>query len=61
MKGIFSVKITDEGEYWYKEIRIFGVLVYSRHDFTHENKRRQIGFNSLPYSPIEIDDDYYEE
>ncbi len=48
--------------HWHKEIRVFGVPVYHRHDYTDEEKKRAIGFNSMPYAPVDVDEDnYYEE
>ncbi len=61
MKSILSVKITDKGRHWHKEIRVFGVLVYHRHDYIEENQRRAVGFNTMPYAPIDIDEDWEEE
>ncbi len=58
MKSILSVKITDKGRHWQKEVRVFGVLVYHRHDYTEEDKRRTIGFNSMPYAPVDVDEDW---
>ncbi len=61
MKSILSVNITDKGKHWCKEIRIFGMLVYSRHDYSEGDKHRTIGFNSVSYAPIEVDEDWEEE
>lgn len=57
MKGIFSVEITDKGEHWHKEIRIFGVLVYHRHDYTKGGRQRTCGFNTMPYAPVDVSED----
>lgn len=57
MKSILSIKITDTGKHWRKEIRLFGITVYSRHDFTEESEKRQIGFNTYPIAPIDIEDE----
>lgn len=54
--GFLSIEITDEGKHWRKEIRLFGLLIYSRHDYAEEIVKRPIGFTSYPYSPIEIED-----
>lgn len=54
--------VTDKGQHWHKEIRVFGVLVYHRHDYTEENKKRTVGFNSMPYAHTDVDeDDRWEE
>ncbi len=60
MKSILSVKITDNGRHWHKEIRVFGVPVYHRHDYTEEDKKRTIGFSSMPYVPVDVDEDWEE-
>ncbi len=59
---LITITIKDDGENWRKEIRFFGLLIYSRHDFTKDIEKRQIGFTAYPYCTMEIDDgDYYPE
>lgn len=61
--SLITITIRDDGENWHKGIRIFGLLIYSRHDFTKDIEKRQIGFTAYPDCPMEIDDgdDYPEE
>lgn len=32
--SLISIRINDDGKHWNEEIRIFGILVYRRHDYT---------------------------
>ena len=62
MKPILSIKIHEEGEEWTKEIRLFGLLIYRRHDFTKDIERRKIGFRFYNCIESEIkDEEYYDE
>lgn len=59
---LLEITIRDEGEHWYKEIRLFGLLIYSHHDYTREPKKRQVGFQVYPDSIVEVvEEDYYPE
>jgi len=31
---IIEVSIHDEGDHWHKTVKLFGLTVYHRHDFT---------------------------
>lgn len=42
---IIEVSIHDEGEHWRKTVKLFGLTVYHRHDFTKDadkNKNRRL-------------------
>lgn len=61
---LLKITINDDGEHWDKEISVFGIVVYHRHDFTKEPEKRSrtVGFNVMPSDPVEIEDeDYYPE
>ncbi len=60
MRSIVSIKITDKGKHWHKEVRIFGVLVYSRHDYTECERQAPIGFTVFPSTLVNVEEDYYE-
>lgn len=56
--SLLEIRIKDDGSHWYKEIRLFGLLVYHRHDYTtNKTSNSQIGFNSGQYCPGEIEGD----
>lgn len=61
MKAIFQIDIKEEGEHWWREIRLFGLLIYSRHDFIKNQERRSAGFSTLPSDYIDIEEEYYED
>lgn len=55
--SIIEINIKDDGENWHKEIRLFGMTVYHRHDYSEtNNNRRMIGFNCGQYCPGEVND-----
>lgn len=60
---IIEVSIHDEGEHWHKAVKLFGLTVYHRHDFTkNADKKKTVGFNVMPSNPVYVDDeDYYPE
>ena len=58
---MIKIYIHDDGEHWDKTVRIFGITVYHRHDYTKNNKPRPIGFISMAHIPGEIDDNEYWE
>lgn len=56
------IEIKDFGEHWHRRVWVLGMLVYHRHDYTKGKRERTAGFNTMPFSPVEIEDeDYYEE
>lgn len=61
--AIISIYIHDEGDHWYKTVKLFGITVYHRHYFTKgADKKKTIGFNVIPSDPVDVDDeDYYPE
>lgn len=60
--ALLHIKITDNGKHWEKEVRILGIKVYHRHDYTSQPAVRKIGFTSYQDVPVEIEDeDYYED
>lgn len=59
---IIEVSIHDEGEHWHKRVKLFGLTLYHRHDFTKGAEKRTVGFNVMPSDPVDVDDeDYYPE
>lgn len=57
---ILEINIKDEGEHWYKEIRLFGLLMYARHDYTKYQEKRPIGFQVFPDSIVEVvEEEFY--
>lgn len=59
---LIDIYIHDEGEHWHKTVKLFGLTVYHRHDYTKCKKERTIGFNTMAPVSGEIDDeDYWEE
>lgn len=53
--SLVSIRINDDGSNWEKQIRICGILVYHRHDYTkHNNVSRPIGFTSGQYCSGEV-------
>lgn len=63
MMKLLEITIKDEGEHWSKEIRLFGLLIYSRHDYAKETRRPNIGFTVYPSESvfIEQDEEFYPE
>ena len=57
---IIRIKIEDSGAHWHKRIWLFGIPVYHRHDYTKGEANRTVGFNAMPYNPIDVDDEYEE-
>lgn len=59
---IIEVSICDEGQHWHKTVKLFGLTVYHRHDFTKNADKKTVGFNVMPSNPVDVDDeDYYPE
>lgn len=58
---MIKIDIHYDGEHWHKTVKIFGITVYYRHDYTKNNNLRPIGFNSMAQIPCDIEDDDYEE
>lgn len=58
---LISIEIKDDGGHWFKTIKIFGLTVYHRHDYTKEYKQRPIGFNAFASVDGEIDEDDWED
>lgn len=55
---LIDIDINDNGEHWHKRVKVFGLTVYHRHDFTKDKKERTVGFNTMALVSGEIDDDY---
>ena len=57
--SLIKVSIRDEGEHWHKTVKLFGLTVYHRHDFTKESEKRSrtVGFNVTPSNLVEIEDE----
>ena len=58
--AIVRITINDNGEHWHKRIWLFGIPLYHRHDYTKGESNRTIGFNTMSYNPIDVDDEYEE-
>ena len=59
---IIKVSIHDEGEHWHKTIKLFGLTLYHRHDYTKDAQKRTVGFNTMaPVSGEVEDEEYWEE
>lgn len=56
---MIKIDIRDDGEHWHKTVRIFGITVYHRHDYTKNNESRPIGFNSMAPISGEIENEEY--
>lgn len=56
---MIRIDIHDDGEHWCKTVKIFGITVYHRHDYTKDNEPRPIGFNSMAQISGEIEDEDY--
>lgn len=56
---LLKITINDDGEHWHKTVKLFGLTVYHRHDFTKEPEKRSrtVGFNVMPSDPVEIEDE----
>lgn len=56
---MITIDIPDDGEHWHKTVKIFGITVYRRHDYTKNNQPKPIGFNAMAQIPGEIEDEEY--
>lgn len=55
---IIEVPIHDEGEHWHKTVKLFGLTVYHRHDYTKNvEKKKAVGFNVYPTNLVEVEDE----
>lgn len=59
--SIIEISIRDEGEDWRKTIKLFGITVYRRHDFSKDNKPRPVGFATFPDAIVEVEDEFCDE
>lgn len=56
--SLIQISINNTGEHWDKQIRLFGILIYHRQEFTaNGSENRQIGFTAAQYCPGEIYDE----
>lgn len=55
--SLIKVSIRDEGEHWDKTVKLFGLTVYHRHDFTKDAEKKCVGFNVYPTNLVEIEDE----
>lgn len=55
--SIIEVSIHDEGEHWDKTVKLFGLTVYHRHDFTKDTEKKCVGFNVYPTNLVEVEDE----
>lgn len=59
---LLKITINDDGEHWDKTVKLFGLTVYHRHDFTKDAEKKCVGFNVYPTNLVEVEDeDYYPE
>lgn len=56
-----QIEIKDDGEHWHKTIKIFGLTIYHRHNYTKEYKPRPVGFLQFPDSIVEVEDEDWED
>ena len=56
---MIRIDIHDDGAHWHKTVKVFGITVYRRHDYTKNNELRPIGFNSMAHISGEIEDEEY--
>lgn len=56
--SFIEVFIHDEGEHWCKTVKLFGLTVYRRHDYTKDYKLRAVGFTVFPDSIVEVEDEF---
>ena len=59
--SIIEVSIHDEGERWHKTVKLFGLTVYHRHDFTKDAEKKTVGFSAMAGVSGEIEDEEYWE
>ena len=58
--AIIDIKIIENGKHWSKSIRVFGIPIYYRYDYTKEiNKPQSVGFFSV--ASEELTDTYYDD
>lgn len=57
--SIIEVSIHDEGEHWDKKVKVFGIPVYHRHNFTKNVEKKAVGFSTLAPVSGEIEDEEY--
>lgn len=58
---LIQIEIKDDGEHWYKTVKIFGITVYHRHEYSKNNEQRPIGFSTLAPISGEIEDEDWED
>lgn len=56
--SIIEVSIYDEGEHWRKTVKLFGITIYCRHDFSKDYKPRPVGFVTFPDAIVEVEDEF---
>lgn len=57
---LISIHIKDNGEHWEKTVKMCGITVYRRHDFTKEPQRKAVGCQVFENSIVEVEDeDFY--
>lgn len=57
---LIQIHITYNGEHWEKTVKVRGITVYHRHDYTKEPLRKPVGFQVFDTSLVEVvDEDYY--
>lgn len=59
MKPFINISISEEGEHWDKEVRLFGILIYHRHDYTNAPTSRPTGFTIYPAEPVSVESEEF--
>lgn len=54
---VVRIEIKDCGGHWHKKVWVFGIPVYHRHYYSEKPQNRTVGFNVMPYNPVDVDDD----
>lgn len=56
---LIEITINDDGEHWHKTVKLFGLTLYHRHNFTKDTEKRTVGFNTMAPVPGDIEDEDY--
>ncbi len=54
--SLIQISINDNGEHWEKTVKVCGISVYHRHDFTKEPKKRTVGFDTAASVSRDVED-----
>ena len=59
--SLIDIDINDNGEHWHKTVKLFGIIVYRRHDFSKRYKPGPSGFDIFPDAIVEVENEFDEE